>query len=479
MKEKKLIVLSLDGLGSASGCTDEKKIPFSHVIYNYKKISGNIPNCIWTEMKNLTVLSLSGNGLKGTIGEIDTITTTTSSSSSRTTTTTTPSSTYMYVWDGTCEGGIFPSGQKLPKNFDSSKCLMINVPVYNRIEFSIKVILKYKETIRQLESQFYNNNNNNISSNGSQIQSIKSILTTLNQSLTKLIAEREKIQANITESQSNSDSQLNRYLPGGYGIFMIPSNCINQLNAISSLQPGTWIRARKMLCGAFEEIQHTKRNEIISAKLTNVSSINVLPPFQFDILYLGKNYEQFRKTYLSTHSIPQSLPRKLYSSNGQPYTPLALVLATPAPAKFLSLVKIISFFPNSFDNFVIDHSTGFVPIKNVSSSENSTHSDLNLTYMFSIRIHDDTAYADAIIFGLEGETFFQGVTANQFYSDQRIRLDLQTYLEKVIEEGIIFEFNLITYLTPASSVDDSSRPKVKRIAIINSSILPQIERKIK
>lgn len=103
-----------------------------------------------------------------------------------------------------------------------------------------------------------------------------------------------------------------------------------------------------MIGGGYEDVQHTKRKELISAKLLNASSINELPFFQLyvdflsffiylfyfmiflkiiisccsDVLYLGKIFDQIRKSSISINTIPQSVPRKLYSSSGQPYTPL-------------------------------------------------------------------------------------------------------------------------------------------------------------
>lgn len=194
---------------------------------------------------------------------------------------------YFYVWDGSYEGGIYPSGQELAKQLETSQYLMISTLIYNRIELSIKIILKYKEVFEQLHNQsssrnFHSNNNNNDNNNHhNNQQSIKSILTILHQSLSKLKNECDKIQQNnIVQSNSNLEKNSNRYLPGGYGIFSIPSNCINQLQIVNKLQPGTWIRARKMLLGSYEEIHDTKKNEIVSARLTNASSINILPPYQ-------------------------------------------------------------------------------------------------------------------------------------------------------------------------------------------------------
>jgi Leucine-rich repeat (LRR) protein len=64
-----LLVLSMDGLGSSSGCSDLITLPWSDVSLNVKKISGQIPKCLWA-MKNLTTVSLSSNGLTGTLSDL-------------------------------------------------------------------------------------------------------------------------------------------------------------------------------------------------------------------------------------------------------------------------------------------------------------------------------------------------------------------------------------------------------------------------
>jgi hypothetical protein len=93
----------------------------------------------------------------------------------------------------------------------------------------------------------------------------------------------------------------------------------------------------------------------------------------------------------------------------------ALVLASPTPGKFLSLVRVVGCYPGSFErsgpsshqwlmlpSFVVHKSTGlpFKPSSDPSSSEAGDISDpTDATYMFALRIHDDTAFADAIVFG--------------------------------------------------------------------------------
>lgn len=58
-------VMSLNGLGSAEGCQNIVKFPFSDVSL-FNTIGGTLPDCIWN-LQYLAVLHLTGNGLTGKI----------------------------------------------------------------------------------------------------------------------------------------------------------------------------------------------------------------------------------------------------------------------------------------------------------------------------------------------------------------------------------------------------------------------------
>jgi Leucine-rich repeat (LRR) protein len=53
-------VISMDGLGAASGCSAKINFIFNNLM------SGTIPSCLW-DLQNITLLSLSGNGFIGTL----------------------------------------------------------------------------------------------------------------------------------------------------------------------------------------------------------------------------------------------------------------------------------------------------------------------------------------------------------------------------------------------------------------------------
>ena len=62
------VVLSMDGLSAADECGNAVRAPFiTKLLYN--DFSGTIPSCLW-QLPNISVVHLSGNGLKGTLGSI-------------------------------------------------------------------------------------------------------------------------------------------------------------------------------------------------------------------------------------------------------------------------------------------------------------------------------------------------------------------------------------------------------------------------
>jgi hypothetical protein len=58
--------ISMDGLGSATGCKNVVTVPFTSVSL-VRSLGGNIPDCVWS-LSKLKILNLAGNGLRGTIG---------------------------------------------------------------------------------------------------------------------------------------------------------------------------------------------------------------------------------------------------------------------------------------------------------------------------------------------------------------------------------------------------------------------------
>lgn len=178
---------------------------------------------------------------------------------------------YLYVWDGSGEGGIHPSTSPIPRRLSANEYLKTTPNIYDRIELSVKIILQYNEILIQLLKSTSSTLTSTIPA-GTPF--IESITLALHESLSQLLNERNNV-------SPPPDPNTSRYLPGGFGILAIPPSCVCQLGMASSLRPGTWIRARKIVSGSIEEIPHLQRNEIVCARLTVGSSINVLPPFHW------------------------------------------------------------------------------------------------------------------------------------------------------------------------------------------------------
>jgi hypothetical protein len=187
---------------------------------------------------------------------------------------------YLYVWDGSCEGGIFSRTSELSSNFQSKEYLKTSENVYHRVELSVKIVSQYNETLTELLAPAPSSSSSSSTTPVPLPLQMESILTALQQSLSRFVNEREP------QPPAQSAGNSSRYLPGGFGILAIPLCCTSQIAVANSLQPGTWIRARKIVSGSVEEIPLLGREETIAARFTIGSSINVLPPFHWFALYL-------------------------------------------------------------------------------------------------------------------------------------------------------------------------------------------------
>jgi Leucine-rich repeat (LRR) protein len=65
---KEISVLSMDGLCAAKHCVHKQRVPITNIPIGYS-LNGDIPECIWN-LRNLTVLSLTANGLTGSLPSI-------------------------------------------------------------------------------------------------------------------------------------------------------------------------------------------------------------------------------------------------------------------------------------------------------------------------------------------------------------------------------------------------------------------------
>ena len=76
-------------------------------------------------------------------------------------------------------------------------------------------------------------------------------------------------------------------------------------------------------------------------------SIDILPSYALlcsvfsDVMSIARSH--LNRITLERQQVEKS--RRLMSSDGIPYTPLAVILAAPAPAKLCVLAKIVSYYP--------------------------------------------------------------------------------------------------------------------------------------
>ncbi|CAE7694167.1 unnamed protein product, partial [Symbiodinium microadriaticum] len=126
-----------------------------------------------------------------------------------------------------------------------------------------------------------------------------------------------------------------------------------------------------------------------------------------DVVEVMQSFEEFLRTRRAANSpsVP-SCPRRMMSASGESYAPLAMCLSAAAPAEFLTLVRIASWHPSSPHSFVVDRASGDVPVRipasqllDSESLKNSQFEYDHLVYEFSLRIYDDTALTDAVVFG--------------------------------------------------------------------------------
>ena len=184
----------------------------------------------------------------------------------------------------------------------------------------------------------------------------------------------------------------------------------------------------------------------------------------------------------------------------------AFCLAAPSPSSFHVLVGIRSFYPTSFSSIVLVHRVLLPSSKETVVTEDNTQTEIregketetllespiatqmetvteetlvdapgdsppqpdstsnfSYTYMFSLCIYDDTACCDAIVYSRDGDRLLGDVTAEQLYHNPSLQQSYQKQLEKAIEDGATFEFEIVTYLTasqppPACIVVNEENP---------------------
>jgi hypothetical protein len=120
---------------------------------------------------------------------------------------------------------------------------------------------------------------------------------------------------------------------------------------------------------------------------------------------------------------------------------------------------------------MVSESTSSTPIGTVassSSSSSSAHSIPHWVFMFALRVQDETATADVILFDKEAE-FFLGVTAAEYVTNEVIRKEVFTRLQFLMDAhstNTIVELFLQSY----HSMEKRSQRTVKRLAVLETDL---------
>lgn len=154
-----------------------------------------------------------------------------------------------------------------------------------------------------------------------------------------------------------------------------------------------------------------------------------------------------------------SAPQLVRSRKNSPIHPLAFALASIAPSKHCVRVRVTGLWPTTAAELVTDI--------RAAEAESTTMHAPHWVFMFALRVQDETATADVILFDKEAEIFL-GVSAADYVSNEVVRLEvfarLQYLMEGIHSNAIVLELFLQSY----HSVEKRSQRSVKRLAVLDT-----------
>jgi hypothetical protein len=130
-----------------------------------------------------------------------------------------------------------------------------------------------------------------------------------------------------------------------------------------------------------------------------------------------------------------------------------------------------------------EQSTIASPINTKKSKRTKLNNNLTTTtakvanpmYMFTLLVGDETAQTEVIIRDIEGEMFFGGISAKQFYAFPNIQYVIATVLNTFIREKRHMDFYLWSYKVepPMNSTNSNHQNHdkfayVTRLAVVNT-----------
>lgn len=171
-------------------------------------------------------------------------------------------------------------------------------------------------------------------------------------------------------------------------------------------------------------------------------------------------------------------PQMIRSSKNSPIHPLAYALASVAPSKHCVRVRVTGIWPttalelvtNTNINTAENGNSQSVPgnaIEN-SSSPNTTYTP-HWVFMFALRVQDETATADVILYDKEAE-YFLGVSATEYVNNEEVREGVFNRLQLLMTTNTNSTIILELFLQSYHSIEKRTQRSVKRLAVLETAL---------
>ncbi len=320
-------------------------------------------------------------------------------------------------------------------------------------------------------------------------------------------------------------------LPGEPSLLTIGNKRLIEL--FEQIVPGTWIRIRNLKVPAHNEPRRDNNGVALIKQciISEDTHVVVLPPYAADASQIASELDgRMRKMALqllqnpnsfvasatngSNNGIPppanigrMNAPRVMASAAGEELTNLALMLSTPAPAKFCVRACISDYWPKDISDFTVDSAVFHSDIATATGQSNQSAIIADMTssskaksrskraqeaeasskaldmitqgegstqreFLFAIRLADDTGETDVILSGKDAEYFLGGVTATEFYEDINVENDVEAQGDKnVIRDSDGNIVNARNSLRPNAGIANKLRKRLEQCVEVRKNWL--------
>jgi len=274
-----------------------------------------------------------------------------------------------------------------------------------------------------------------------------------------------------------SATEMSGVLPGEpVGLEMLNDALVE---VAEQIVPGSWLRLRSLKIPYIPPPQQGKGLRVL-AKIQQDTHVVVLPPYANDPSQLACELDmKLRKAGAAMNqngggagapcapNAPHQqqrlvpAPRQMAGALGEELTNVAVMLSTPAPAKFCVRACICSYYPRSAEDFTMDSAlfyarrdrctgggeqtlptpTKYTTANVIANSDGTPASEADeeaaaaakanhalemitsgmgngsREFLFSVRVADDMGETDVILSGKDAELFLGGVTADEFHAE--------------------------------------------------------------